>query len=75
MLYNNTSQIINPTQKFHIKMCFTSQPTPAMLPLYSKGKPFKMKYQALTHHDKNLKEKEEKQNEACDKTFKVTIIQ
>lgn len=52
-----------------------SQPTPAMLPLYSKGKPFKMKYQALTHHDKNLKEKEEKQNEACDKTFKVTIIQ
>lgn len=33
-----------------------------------------MKYYSLTHHDKNLQGREEK-NEAVDKTFKVTITQ
>lgn len=35
-----------------------------------------MKYDSLTHHDKNLQGRgQEQKNEAVDKTFKVTITQ
>lgn len=52
----------------------------AILPTFptigSKDKSFKVKYYALTHHDKNLRGRGERQkNEAVDKTFKVTISQ